>query len=381
MGTGLNRFTRAAAAMAMAGGLAGGAAGAIAEEMQTPWIKFVVPIEVQNDWNFRSEDPANKHNQIYATIEPEVTIGLWRGLSFYAQAVYEPTTDPDAGEDRLFKDQGLYLQTILLQYEGSLYKAETRSVGFRVWGGKFGPAFGIAWDEAPGIFGSNFAEDYEFTERIGFGVSTTLEDGALGKHTLSFSSFFADTSVLSESLFRNRGRLRLSDGGPSNTGRLNSFVVGLSGEKPFGFQGLSYHASFVSQAVTGADAERGVALALKYEWKNGDLTITPLIEFANFWNYEGDPDVARWYLTTSVLFEYKKWNFSVSNTIRTTRVKNGGGIGRDNLFTVSAGYEFDFGVGVNLAYRLQNEESQATHTFGVLLTYEFEFAFGRKKAQ
>ncbi len=133
--------------------------------------------------------------------------------------------------------------------------------------------------------------------------------------------------------------------------------------------------------MTGADAERGVALALKYAWKNGDLTITPLIEFANFWNYEGDPDVSRWYLTTSVLFEYKKWNFSVSNTIRTTRVKNGGGIGRDNLFTVSAGYAFDFGVGVNLAYRLQNEENQATHTIGVLLTYEFEFAFGRKKAK
>lgn len=380
MPTGLRTLNNVAAAAVVAAGL-GVASSAVAEDdLKTPWVRIVVPIEVQNDWNFKTDDSDRKTNQLFATIEPELTIGIFKGLIFRAQAVYEPTTDPDAGENRLFEDQGLYLETLMLEYETNIYETETRSFGIQVYGGKFTPTFGIAWDEAPGIYGTDFAEDYELTERIGFGFGLVFEDSALGKHVLTFSTFFADTSVLSDSWLNGRGRLRLADGGPSNTGRFNSYQVGLAGERPFGFEGLSYHVSFVSQAVTGMRSELGLALALKYEYKVGDWTITPLIEFVNFWNVEGDRDVDRWYLTTSILVEYKQWNFSVSNTARTTRTKNAGGITKDNLIQVSAGYEFDFGLGVNLGYSYRNEDGGDAHTFGVLLTYELDFSFGRKKS-
>lgn len=32
--------------------------------------------------------------------------------------------------------------------------------------GKLNPGFGIAWDKAPGIYGTDLAEDYEISERI-----------------------------------------------------------------------------------------------------------------------------------------------------------------------------------------------------------------------
>jgi hypothetical protein len=32
--------------------------------------------------------------------------------------------------------------------------------------GKLNPGFGVAWDKAPGIYGTDLAEDYEISERI-----------------------------------------------------------------------------------------------------------------------------------------------------------------------------------------------------------------------
>ena len=95
----------------------------------------------------------------------------------------------------------------------------------------------------------------------------------------------------------------------------------------------------------------------------------------------GASDTNRWYLTTSLLVEYQQWNLSVSNTARTTRVSGGGGILNDNLVTVSGGYTFENGIGVSLGYSFRNEDDFHTHTFGVLLSYEFEYTLGRKKTQ
>ena len=189
-------------ALAFLAALLSGLSSLAAEELKpTPWIQIVIPIEIENDWNFRSQDPDNEHNQLYATIEPEATIGLFRGLSLYVHAVIEPMIDQTPGEDRFFEDHGIFIEDLYLQYEANLGAVGANVLGARVWGGKFTPGFGIAWDLAPGIYGTDFAGDgYEFSERWGFGGAFTLSGDRIGAHTISASTFFVDTTPLSESL-------------------------------------------------------------------------------------------------------------------------------------------------------------------------------------
>ncbi len=347
-----------------------------AEEDTTPIAKVVVPIEVENDWNFKSDSPDERHNHLYTKIEPEITVNLWRGLSFYAHSVLETLNDPKPGQDRYFRDHGLYLQDVYLQYRGRLTSAKDDAT-FRIWGGKFTPAFGIAHDAAPGVFGTVFAEDYELTERIGFGGALTIDRSRLGAWTLQGSLFFLDTIVLSDSIITRRGRTRLTDGGPSNTERLNSFNIALIGNKVFGVDGLRTHFAFVHQAVRNGRDEDGFSAALRHSVTVGKVKVSPLLEAVHFWNAEGVADQRRFYLTSALLLDYGHWQASVSQTLRQTRTP-GAGWTRDHLVQLSAGYTFDSGIGVQVGYSHTNASSIGTHTLGVLLTYEFQYGFGRR---
>lgn len=357
-----------------------GAGGAIAAEggPSTPYLKVVIPIEIENDWNYRSDAPAGKLNDLFATIEPEATLGLFGGLSLFAHAVIEPMRPNSPAKSRYFESHGVLIEDLYLQFEGDLTKGGSNQIGFRVWGGKFTPKFGIAWDAAPGIYGVDFAEDYELTERLGFGAELAHVHGWLGKHTLSASTFFLDTSALSGSIITRRRVNRLDDGGPSNTDRLSSLQIALDGEDAYGVEGLQYHLAFVHQRVRGPGNEQGLAAAVTYGIAADGYTITPLIEVVRFWDADGVAGQKRFYLTTSVEVERQGWTFSLSHTWRNTRLPAGAGTGHDTLFTTSGGYAFDNGVGVAIGWSHRNEDSISTDTLGLLLSYELSFEVGGK---
>jgi len=351
---------------------------ALAEEAtKEPWLTVVIPIEIQNDGNFKSDDRGNQLNDLFATVEPEITVGILPGLTFFAHAVLEPMRDPRPGEDRFFRSHGIYLQDLILRYEGTLFSDAPNALKFRIFGGKFGPNFGTAWDVAPGIYGADFAEDYEFVERLGFGGALILDHAALGMHTLSASTFVLDRSILSGSAITKRTRPVLADGGPGNTRGLQSFHVTLDGEKLPGLKGLTYHVSFIHQGVRGGPDERGLALALAYETELGGFIIKPIVEYARIFDADGVDGQARSYLTTGVSIEKDSWELALSHTFRHTRTPMDGVV-RDNLFAASLGYTFENKIGVALGYSYRNEDSIATHTIGVLLTYEFCWAVRTK---
>ncbi|MDH3233902.1 MAG: hypothetical protein OEQ29_10260 [Alphaproteobacteria bacterium] len=347
------------------------------EAKKEPWLTIVVPIEVQNDGNFKSDDRGNERNDLFATVEPEITVGILPGLTFFAHGVLEPMRDARPGENRFFRSHGIYLEELYLAYEGTLISDGPSALKFRVWGGKFGPNFGTAWDAAPGIYGTDFAEDYEIAERLGFGGALILDHAALGTHTLSASTFVLDRSVLAGSAITKRTRPVLADGGPSNTRGLKSFHVTLEGKKLPGLEGLTYHVSFIHQGVRGAPNERGIAVALGYEGELSGFTIKPIIEYVHIFNADGVSDQGRNYLTTGFSIEKDGWEFALSHTFRHTRTPLAGTV-RDNLLAVSGGYTFGNGLGIALGYSFRNEDSIATHTVGVLLTYELSWEFGGK---
>ncbi|HVI52982.1 MAG TPA: hypothetical protein VM661_17370 [Candidatus Sulfotelmatobacter sp.] len=205
--------------------------------------------------------------------------------------------------------------------------------GVSVYGGKYHPLFGSAWESMPGQFYS-FASDYEQDERVGAGVALNMPEG-LGDAKLSLETFFLDNSALSNSIFSRPGyddsginrakRYRLSDGGASNTGNLESYTVAWrGGSLPGGIEGVKYQLSYTHEAVhlPGEAAENGYSVGVSYD-PTGDgipltrrLGVTPFAEFTHFNNYSGTDGLNRDYVLTGLNFIYGHWNMAVTSGLR-----------------------------------------------------------------
>jgi len=329
-----------------------------------PSLTGEVTIEVQNDGAFSSDDPANELNDLYNTTEAALALNFNEALSIQTTSVLESVLDPGPGEDRFFEDHGAYMEEVYLQFEAE---------GFRVFGGKFDAAFGTAWDAGPGIWGADFAEDYELVERIGGGGAFTFGGGDSGKHTVTAAAFFVDTSALSESIITNRGRTRIGAGGASNTESLESFSIALDSEEIPGLPDTTFHAAFRHQAAGRGDFadENGFVFGVQKTFElEGEQSLETILEGAYFDNADAGPD-NRFYLTAGGTFKDGPWNAALSYTLRHKDLRRGG-TGDDHLFQATGGYEFENGVTVDGGYRFSEEAGVATHILGFLVTKSFE---------
>ena len=331
-------------------------------------IQGRIPIEIENDWNYASDDFSAEHNQLFTKTEPEITIRFAPGWSLFALGVLAPTRDPGPREDRAFEDHGIFVEELYARYE---------SGAFSVKAGKFTPNFGFAWGATPGVFGSDIAEaNYEFSERIGFGGALSSGSGATGRHTVSSSLFFLDTTPLYQSLGQGRAPAtrNRADGGVSNTESLSSFAIALDGGEFETLPGLHYHIAHIRQArgEGGDKDERGFAIAVTHKIKLDDeTTVTPLVEFVRLSDAEGVADTDRDLLTAAAALEWRDWNVALSYTGRST---DAAGVTTDDThFQVSAGYVFDIGVGIDVAWLIDETDNVETRTIGLRLSYEIGF--------
>lgn len=336
-----------------------------AQDSESPRLNVVIPVEVENDWTYNSDDPNAELNDLFAKAEPEAQFYFLPNLSILVHGVLEPVQGPGPRDDRAFDDEGLFIEDLYVAYETG---------PFALRAGKFTPDFGRAWEDAPGVFGTDFAVDgYEFAERIGVGGEVSVAGGAAGSLTLAASTFFLDTTVLSRSAITNRGRTTLSSGGVSNTEDFSSFALALSGVEIPMAPGLSYYAAFIHQAKGRGDtaAENGFALAADHSFALGNVTVVPFAEFAWFDDATGVSGQSLNLLTTSLQFDWDQWNFALSRTARTTDPAGGPDVD-DVLLQLSIGYEFDSGVALNVGWKHTEEGAIDTGVAGLLLTYTFE---------
>lgn len=341
-------------------------AGEGGEVKSYPYISGEVAIEVQNDWTYDSDDRNAELNDLFTKTEPEIVLHLTPGLSVLIHGVLEPVEAPGPSDDRVFEDQGLFVEELHLTYA---------TEWFSVFGGKFTPNFGLGWDVAPGVYGTDFAEGgYELAEQIGLGATVTFKDKRFGAHTLSASTFFTDTTVLSESAINNRGRTRLSSGGAGNTEDLSSFAVALDGGEISALPGFGYHIAFVLRAEGQGNTadETGIAIAVRYSFSVAGVGVSPFIEYVHFDDLAGTDGDERDFLTTSLQMVWKQWNLAVSRTGRDTDIAGGSG-SDDELVQISVGYAFESGLGIDAGWKFTEEADIDSDTFGVLLAYTITF--------
>jgi hypothetical protein len=337
-----------------------------AEAARTPRIDGAVPMELQADFDYRSDDSGNERNNAFVKLEPEITFHLPAGFSIYAHGVIEQVKAADAGEDRYFKDEALFIEDLYLRYETG---------PFSFTGGKLNPGFGRAWDVVPGVYGTDIPEDYEMSERIGISAAASFGGERWGKHSLTAGTFFLDTTVLSHTLGTSRGTTGHADGGVSNTEDFSSFNLVLEGGEIKALPGLEYHFAYIRQAhgVDGNADETGVALYAAYGFDpGGGMRLTPMVEVVRFDDFGGTRDTERDYATIALSGEWRSWNAVLSYTGRDTESPGAGSV-RDHFYQVGLGYSFEFGLTADIAWKRARESAVETDTVGVLFSYTLEF--------
>jgi hypothetical protein len=299
-----------------------------------------VVVELQSDWTYRSSDATRELADTYFTVEPSFSLALSEEISLEGGLVLEPVTPPVGGENRWVDDEGLWIEELFLRYETESWELHI---------GKFNPAFGVAWDQAPGIYAAEFAEDYELSERLGLGGSLQFGNARSGTQQLSAEVFFVDKSPLSRSVLQSRGHTRERDGGLGNSGDLRSFSVTLRSERLLAISGLSYQLGLSHQdgGSTLSD-ETAWALAVAYGFPIGnELEVQLLSEYVYQHDADGDAQ-QRHYLTGSAAASWRAVNLALSYAQRNL-LRDVASDVNDDLFQVSVGYELGFGLGSGLA--------------------------------
>lgn len=337
-------------------------------EVIKPSLSGTISIEFQDDWILNSDFNEAKKNTLYAKIEPNILMALTKKLAIEASLVMEPIQDSDSTEDTYFSNEGIFVEELKITYTDE---------DFSLHAGKFNPSFGTAWDITPGIYGVDFAEDYELTEQIGLGASIFSNNQYTGSHILTVNTFFADTSFLSQSKITDRDELDEKDGGLSNTNSLKSFSITLDTQNTASIEGLNTHIGIRNLAPGDDDEnvkrETGFVFGASYNLKICDNISADINgEWVHLSNAEATEDKINYLTTGAGLAISENWNAAISYTARGIKISSKEDI-NDHLFQVSGGYEFDNGLSANIGYVHTQEDGVISQGIGVLFGYEYKF--------
>ena len=276
------------------------------------------------------------------------------------------------GSDKFFEDHPLLVETLTVNYDAQY---------FSLFAGKFNPVIGFDYHRFPGIYGYQSIEEYAVRERIGFGGALKLPTDDFGSHQLDFSTFFADTTILSDSLLYERGQTDLDDGGLANTEDFSSFSLSLGGRnipvlttQPG--TGLSYRFGYARQAEgdggEAAETRFSTSLGYRYQFTNS-FGAELLGEHMNIRHLGGEELHDRNYTTGSVRLDYNQWNLGTSYTYIKNDAEEADEDINGNVFQVSLGYTFLNGFEVGVGYKRADEEDEVTERVGFLVGYSYEF--------
>ena len=312
------------------------------------------------------------------------------------------------GRGSVFRDQTLWLD--------ELYLTWSRGV-LDLFGGKFHPRFGSAWDRGPGLYGTDFGREYEVTEKLGAGARVWISDllgltRAIGTHNLQAEFFEADRSALSYGLFsprwaqqrtvvdpetgevstRTSWRWRNSRGvgGPDNTDFLGGTVLSLAG---FGIpmpRGQSGYTLSWSARRPGQDAAAEGRAATEHGFTAAAFWTIPLpyrmigapfVEYARLDQAGGFRDRGSDWLTAGFDLRRAPWTLSYAFLQNGNEDRATGEHGTRVQQTASVTYDLYFvaplpilrTASLTVGWRRLREAGVAANDFGGLLGWAWKF--------
>ena len=354
---------QSAAAVVLALGL-GAAPEALADDK--PFVEGRIVFRLDGEEIYRSDDPDEETRDIYPRINSDLTFHLGHGFEFFNVLDFKEYEDLDPGEKRYFSDLGLVVEELGLRYRGD---------GWMVQAGKLHPVFGLAYDDAPGLFGDDFPKDYELEEMwgAGFALEVPLGSPLLGDATLSGSVFMTDRTILAGSAFAEREVDKIEDGGAANTEYPESFVLALDGGDGSLTPGFGYQLGFIHRAAGEGDegTELGFVLAVTQKTElDEDWGLFMIAEAAHFEDYEGSLDD----VSFGTLGAELSWQgFYLSGTVAGIIVDADEGDGYvDHLLTFDFGHEWRIGasrISAEVAWQAYEEEGLSSEGYGFRLRY------------
>jgi hypothetical protein len=339
-----------------------------------------VTTRLQNDYALRegAKDYTSYGNNLYAEIEPEFVIKAAPNLSFEFGAKLEQIHSREVGDNQYFAHEGAYVSTLQGVYE-------VGGVTFNA--GKFTAPFGFGPDDAPGLFGDTYLENYELAERLGVGAATEFQFKGAVKLGVAVSLFTRDRTTLAETAFTKRRTLRLADGGPGNTAGLSNWSAVVDVEDIRGLPDLHIKGSFLRQKAGENDAKGQRAWAIGAEWEKAfeaGFSVRPMAEFVHadgasgFNEATGGNGISEDILTAGIGFGYDRWNASFTRGRR--YIGQAGPEGEDpaspvndTFWQVGLGYAFVDGITVDTAYGYIEDGGAISRTIGARIKHSFEF--------
>ncbi len=185
---------------------------------------------------------------------------------------------------------------------------------------------------ANGVNEDSLSSDIDVDERWGIEAALAYELFGL-QNSVVATAFTTDRTVLSESLFTNRGRVRLSDGGAGNTSGISSYALvfnGCSGaaaadcgdDGDFGYRLAFRHQRAGDQTQDQLDEDVSprseqaylASTFAKFDL-NEEMTFRLAAEAAYLNHFEGDPDDAL-LLTGSAMIEQGQFKYIAAYTLK-----------------------------------------------------------------
>ncbi len=354
-----------------------------AKNYSEPKLSGSVLYQLQGDQIISTSKRDSKSSNGFVYIEPNFGLHFDENWAVKTQWRIQPnsvltTRDKDNPEryrtflsdNRGFaiSETGLLIEELKLYYENEDLKFSA---------GKFDPSFGTAHRKSKriGVFASQFAEDYNLREKLGANVTALLEGSQI-----SFSSFFSDSTDLSRSAIKDRGKENRNNGLSSNTGSFSSYSVLMEGENFLTIDNWFYNVGYRSLGVDkeGRKRESGFVAGSEYLYKIGrETSLIPFVELVRIENLAGENGRVANFLTVAAIGKYAGWTASSSLMIRNIKRRNytenlpKRSIDRQLQFSI--GYKFTDNLTLDVSRAVIKENGYDAGIFGATLNYLYKF--------
>lgn len=357
---------------------------ALADDGQYPNVGMDYDATFQYDHVHADSPQGGNRNSTdaYPDINSTFYLRFSRDQQIQLQTEINPVAGPEPGQKRFFEDVGLVINDL------NYYQNNANSA-FMV--GKYHVPFGRAQDQAPGLYTQDFVSVYDLDGMLGGTLAYRFFDEKLGMIEPNVSVYTADNSFLGRPYLRHGEKLQRSDGGPANTGNLDSYALTVNWLAIPAVPYLEMQAGYMfnkqgeeveqSGPPAGGAADETIKIAsARYIWAYGPSTdleptlagryfdIVPFVEFADVDNEDAIKGNDTRYLTTSLTFDFGDWAVGATRTDK-HRPSTGGASREDYLNELSLTYNITGQIKLGLSAGTQKEDGEISELVGLALTY------------